>query len=100
VDLALQSTNARSDYSGHFALAVVVKPWSCLSSDSSEKTTVLYFDSLHDRGRLASSRLMAKIIIELDAIRAQVPVNESVDASFAEEIKRRIVFIPVKASQH
>ena len=70
----------------HFVLAVVVKPWSCLNNDSSEKTTVLYFDSLCGRTPLASSSLIASIIIELDAIQAQRPVSESVDASFASSI--------------
>lgn len=93
--LTLQSTNSRSHYSAHFALAVVVKPWSCLSKDSSEKTTVLYFDSSRERTPLASASLIARAVIELNAIRT----NESVDTGFAEEVERRIAFIQVKASQ-
>jgi hypothetical protein len=94
--VTLQSTN--SHYSAHFALAVVVKPWHCLTEDSSEKTTVLYFDSLPERTPLASSKLIARVVIELDAIRAQMPANDTVDVGFVGEVKRRIAFIRVKAS--
>ena len=78
---------------------MIVKPWNCLSEASSEKTTVLYFDSLPERLPLASSRLIARVVIELDAIRAQMPANESVNVGFANEVKHRIAFIRVKASQ-
>lgn len=95
----LQSTNFHSHYSAHFALAVVVKPWCCLSEDSSEKTTVLYFDSLRVRTPLVSSRLIARAIIQLDAIRAWMPANKSVDIGFADEVEHQIIFMEVKASQ-
>src|ERR1700735_502076 len=97
--LTLQSTDLRSQYSAHFALAIVVKPWSCLSQDSREKTTVLYLDSSRERMPLASPSLIARAVIELDAIRTQMPAAESVDISFAEEVKHRIELIQVKASQ-
>ena len=75
-----------------------MNPWSCLRGDSNEKTTVLYFDSLCQRPPLASSGLFARIVIELNAIRANIPADKPVDVGFVEEVKDRIAFVKVKAS--
>lgn len=90
--------NSLSQYSAHFALAVVVNPWSCLSEDGKATTTVLYFDSQPMGPMLATSQIMAGLIIELDEIRARVLVNKSVDTGYVEEVSQRIKFVKVKGS--
>ena len=84
-------------YRGHFALAVVMNPWACLTFNSAAQTRVFYFDSMPEQMPLATRELFAAIIWELDTIR-QGTVMDRIDVSDVSTAESRITFEPVPVS--
>jgi hypothetical protein len=97
--LTICNTDSPVHDRAHFAVAIIVNPWNCLSEGNEVPTSVLYMDSIPSGTPLASSDLISKAIVEWDAIRQGKAVNEPVDLALARDAGSRVKFISVKVSQ-